>query len=78
MTCDFIAYAFVPSATCYLLPYQLLRRAWNEHKREWWSEYGQKRADNGSYVTVSVPVPIDVVLAAITDAMVIRWTAVAA
>src|ERR1043165_1536712 len=25
LTCDFIAYAFVPSQTCYLFPWQLLR-----------------------------------------------------
>lgn len=80
LTCDYIAYAFVPTATCYLLPFQLLRRACHEHEREWlWlaneKTHGFRRveADNGRYVTVSLAVPIAVVLDAVRDAMIVRW-----
>lgn len=81
LTCDFIAYAFVPAATCYLLPFQLLRRACRDHKEEW-LDLAERRADgfrrvdadNGSYVTASLAVPIPVVLDALRDAMIIHWT----
>lgn len=35
LTCDYIAYAFIPSRRCYLLPFQTLRRAWLLHGRRW-------------------------------------------
>lgn len=74
LTCDYIAYAFVPSRTCYLLPYQLLRRAWWRHRTEWVGRHRVVRAPNNGYTTVSVAVPIPVVLAALTGAMAVRWT----
>lgn len=77
LTCDFIAYAFVPSRTCYLLPFQLLRRAIDKHHGRWWREYLREPVENEqggrSWVTVGVAVPIDEVLCAITECMVIRW-----
>jgi hypothetical protein len=77
LACDFIAYAFVPIATCYLLPTLTLQRAWRLHGRAWADEYGEIRAPNRegsrSWVTVSVAVPIGILLAAINDAMRICW-----
>ena len=73
LTCDFIAYAFVPSQRCYLLPFQLLRRAWRDHHREWTDRYERVEAKNRTYTTVSVAVPIPVVMDAIRDAMVVSW-----
>jgi hypothetical protein len=84
LTCDFIAYAMVPSATCYLLPYQLLRRALVRHGPEWWANctqgrYGFRFVDapnrNGqwTYTTRSMAVPIAILLNAIRDAMVVVW-----
>jgi len=73
LACEFIAYAFVPSATCYLLPTLSLQRVWRHHGRRWVEDYREVRADNGSYVTVSVPVPTDVLMSAIADAMRINW-----
>ena len=75
LTCDFIAYAFVPSQTCYLLPYQLLKCAWDQHKRGWWTEYGLKSVPNRGYTTTGIPVPIPVVLDAVQDAIRVTWTA---
>lgn len=73
LSCDFIAYAFVQSETCYLLPFQTLRRAWLQHGQEWVRKYRRVEAQNVGYMTVSVAVPIPVLLDAIRDAMVISW-----
>jgi hypothetical protein len=75
LVCDFIAYAYVPSRTCYLLPTPTLQRAWKLHGREWAKRYGEIRAQNPGYVTTSVPVPRDVLLRALQDAMTVRWAA---
>lgn len=73
LACDFIAYAFVPSRTCYLLPTLGLQRAWRQNGKDWIAQYPEIRADNRTYVTVSVAVPIQTLLNAISDATVIRW-----
>ena len=71
LACDFIAYAFAPSGTCYLLPVVPLQRAWRQHGREWLEQYGTRRARNVGYTSVGVPVPRMVLLEAIVRAMVI-------
>lgn len=80
LACDFIAYAFVPSQRCYLFPFLTLRRAWNlEGKR--WCELAEAEqggfhvilAKNEGYVTESIAVPIEILLASIRQAMVIDW-----
>lgn len=80
LTCDFIAYAFVPSRTCYLLPYQTLRRAWDENKVEWGHHAIREQngfrvvdANNGTYVTRSYAVPLSYLWSALADAMRITW-----
>lgn len=73
LTCDFIAYAFVPSQTCYLFPYRTLRRAWMTNAGDWWERYPHKEANNGTYVTESVAIPKDVLRASLTQAMVVTW-----
>lgn len=74
LLCDFIAYAFVPSQTCYLLPTLTLQRAWRLHGRDWCSRYPEIRANNSTYTTVSVGVPIDVLFQALSDAMRVVWS----
>ncbi|NIJ32799.1 hypothetical protein [Sphingomonas oligoaromativorans] len=71
LACDFIAYAYAPSGTCYLMPVAALQRAWRQHGRQWIREYGQRRAQNPGYVSVCVPVPRAVLMWAIADAMMI-------
>lgn len=78
LACDFIAYAFVPSETCYLFPTLTLQRAWQIHGREWCDQYPEIRANNGRYVTVSVGVPTDVLFNAMSDAMRVMWSVEAA
>ena len=74
LACDFIAYAFAPSRTCYLLPFLSLRRAWKIHGRDWIEQFPAIEARNNGYVTESVPVPIAVLLPALTDAMRVIWS----
>jgi hypothetical protein len=69
LAADFIAYAPAPAATCVLLPVPALQRAWRQHGRQWIGLYGQKRAQNEGYTTVSVPVPRGVLMQAIVEAM---------
>lgn len=74
LACDFIAYAFIPSATCYLLPFYTLRQAWRANCKAWVKKYPRIEADNGTYKTVSVGIPIAILLSSLTDAMTIHWT----
>ena len=69
LACDFIAYAYAPTETCYLLPVAPLQRSWRQRGREWIVAYGTRRARNPGYVSVGVPVPRDVLMQAIVDAM---------
>lgn len=78
--CDYIAYAFIPTQVCYVLPALQMRKAWQLHGAEWVNNArsGVKGfrivdADNGTYTTRSVAVPIDVSLSAIRDALIARW-----
>ena len=75
LACDYLAYAFLPSARCYLLPFQPLRRCWHQHRREWVQRYGPPiEAVNAGYVSVGVAVPISVVLTALSQMLVVTWT----
>ncbi len=69
LAADFIAYAHAPAATCVLLPVPALQRAWRQHGRQWIGLYGQRRARNAGYTSVSVPVPRGVLMQAIVEAM---------
>lgn len=71
LACDFIAYAYAPSGVCFLLPVVPLQRAWRQHGRKWIGLYGQRRARNPGYMSVSVPVPRAVLVQAIAEAMMV-------
>lgn len=73
LACDFIAYAFVPSQTCYLLPFQTLRRSWLHNGKQWIQKFKKVEAKNSGYVTVSVAVPTDTLLGSLNGAMTIKW-----
>jgi hypothetical protein len=78
LACDFIAYAFVPSQTCHLLPFLTLRRAWQINGREWVKKYKKVEAQNKGYVTVSVAVPTKLLMSSLTAAMTVSWASEAA
>lgn len=81
LACDYIAYAFIPSGRCYLLPFQQLRRAMLDNGAEWVRRYrkpwhkADNRRGNRIWQTHFVPVPIPVVLEALTDSMLVRFEA---
>lgn len=77
---DYLAYAFVPSRRCFLLPFLALQRAWRERGQAWTARaeqgvcgYRIVRAPNRGYVTLSVAVPIKEVMTAIAVSSVVRW-----
>lgn len=73
LACDFIAYAFVPSRTCHLLPFQTLRRAWRLNCKDWVRDFRRVEAHNNGYTTVSVAVPTPTLLRAFGDAVTVKW-----
>lgn len=74
LACDYIAYAIIPTKTCYMLPFQQLRVAWIRNGREWIVKYPEIKAVNKGYVTTSVAVPVGVLMGAIQDAMTVSWS----
>jgi hypothetical protein len=80
LACDYIAYAFIPTQRCYLLPHRELVRAVREHDREWWAKceteqdgFRLVRAHNRGWITTSMAVPTAIMLDAIRDVMVVTW-----
>lgn len=77
LACDYIAYAFIPSQRCYLLPFHELRRAWLQFGRDWAGRYSPVLANNErdgrTWTTECVPVPIPVLKEALIDVSVISW-----
>lgn len=74
MASDYIAYAFIPTEECYLLPFHTLRLAWHKNRGEWVAKYRRIEAANQGYTTVSVAVPIAVVLDSLSDAVRVSWS----
>jgi hypothetical protein len=62
---DYIAYAILPIGKCYLLPVTQLQAAWTKHGEDWIDRYRQIPAQNDGYTTLSCPIPVDVLFAAI-------------
>jgi hypothetical protein len=80
LACDYIAYAFIPSSTCYLLPFQQVRLAVATYGQQWLRAAEEKRpgyriieAQNNGYITESIAVPREVLLDALVDVMTIHW-----
>lgn len=69
---DYLAYAFLPSKTCYMFDWPSLQRVWKYYKDKWLSEYKTIRAVNESYTTLSVAVPIDILLEKVSGAKMIK------
>lgn len=69
---DYIAYAFMTSKTVYILPWDLLRRAWCYFKDIWMDKYQHVEARNNGYITHSIAVPIDTLLNSIKRASIIQ------
>lgn len=77
--CDYIAYLFVPTSTCYLLPRVQLQAAYKQNKAAWraWARasvrgFREVRAENRGYTTMSIAVPIEDLLDAVRDCMIVK------
>lgn len=83
LRCDYVAYALVPSQTCYLLPFLLMQSALRRNWRSWNSQ-AEARTNGFSYVvapnrgrvTRNLGIPPAVLLDAISNAITVTWTAV--
>jgi len=75
LRCDFIAYAIVPRGWCYLLPVLALQSAWRAHGDKWIEQHRRIEANNKTYRTISVGVPLATLFAAIGQALRIQFTA---
>jgi len=69
---DYLSYAFMPTREVYLFDWQTLRRVWLDNGKQWKEKYGLRVAKNKGYNTLSVPVPITVLLEKMNNALVIK------
>lgn len=58
LQCDHIAYLIAPLGVCHLLPVLQLQLAWSRHGKKWFRQHGTREANNRTWITVSVPVPV--------------------
>lgn len=65
LVADYIAYAVLPIGRAFLLPVVQLQLAWSRHGEAWMEAYSPVRAPNPGYTTISCPVPVPVLFAAI-------------
>lgn len=84
LDCDYLAYAFVPTQVCYLLPFFTLRAVVTQQARMFRDKatatedgYRWVVANNSRYDTVSIAVPLDALLRMMNDAMTVTWRAAA-
>lgn len=81
LACEFIAYAFLPSRRCYLLPFLTLRRTWMEHGKDWIAranndadkQFHVVQAANRGYTTESIAVPLQTLLQSMCLTMCVAW-----
>ena len=83
LACEFIAYAFLPSRRCYLLPFLILRKSWIDHGKRWIAraydntdrQFQVIHAVNNGYTTESIAIPIEMLLQSMTESMCVSWDA---
>lgn len=66
---DYIAYAIIPSGRCYLLPVPQLQTAWRENRTVWMKTCKKKHAQNASYKTLNLAVPVKTLFPAIGNCL---------
>ena len=71
LDCDYILYVFWQSCRYYLIPFPELRRLFEENFDIWRKQYTvlktRNRGTNSDYTTISICVPIDLLMAALPD-----------
>lgn len=78
--CDWLAYAFVPTRVCHLLPFLAVRAALERFKTAWAACASSKTlgfrwvpGENGSYTTWSIAVPITRLKSQMSEALTVHW-----
>ncbi len=66
---DYLAYAFLPTRRCYLLPWHPLRRVWLLARERWIGSRPVKVAKNNGYDTLSVAIPTWELLREVREAL---------
>jgi hypothetical protein len=69
---DYLAYGFMGNRTAYIFPWVLLHQAWMKNKKGWLDKYRIIHAVNNGYKTVSVTIPISVLMSAVCKEQVIK------
>jgi len=72
LSVDYLAYAFLPTKTAYLFDWRMLKKTWNIYSKEWKNKYFIAKAENYGYNTLSVCVPINILLESCKNASIIR------
>jgi len=67
--CHYVVYAIIPTQKVYLLPMVLLRLAWEHNSAEWEQSYKSIEAINVGYKTVSIAIPPNILLPALSREM---------
>lgn len=66
---EYLVYAIMPSLKAYILPTILLKRAWLTNQYDWLLKYPEAKAENDTYITLSICIPPDILLNAILAEM---------
>jgi hypothetical protein len=70
---DWLAYAQLPNAKTFMLPWRAVRKAWLTNGKSWLEEYNVIEARNQGYVTECIAVPDQVLLRAVASCMEVPW-----
>lgn len=71
---DYLTYFIEPTGMAYVLPLLLVRMAWVTNKDLWQLKYKKVVARNPNYNTIGYPIPVDVLIEAIKNEMVQKYS----
>lgn len=69
---DYLAYGVKATGRAYLLDWLILQRAWRANKAAWKKQYPVVSARNEGYETLSTPIPVGVLFAAMNRAAIVE------
>jgi hypothetical protein len=61
LKCDWFAYFFIENKRVYLIKWPILKKIWEENKKNWISKYEIIKAKNENYNTISIAIPIYII-----------------
>lgn len=69
---DYLAYAFISTKTGYLFDWPILKLTWTRFKHDWIKRYKIPPAHNNGYDTLSVAIPTNELLGAISNTRMVQ------